>query len=179
MTEPSSSADLLAADFLDVSRRQLRTRQSRIEACLDRLSEDQIWSRAHEVENAMGNLVLHLCGNIRQWILGGVAGQADARDRDAEFARREPLPAAELTARLRGVIDEADVVLARLGQDDLAERRQIQGYDVTVLEAVYHVVEHLAEHTGQIIWATKRQTGSDLGFYRYLDGGERDRDRRP
>ncbi len=177
---PSPNAtQTLADDFIDVSRRQFRTRLERIEVCVGRLSEDQLWSRAHEVENAVGNLVLHLCGNIRQWILSGVGGAADDRDRDAEFARRDPLPAEELTRRLRDVIDEADAVIARLSPADLAERRQIQGYDVTLLEAVYHVVEHLAEHTGQIIWATKRATGADLGFYRYLTDPDRSGDLRP
>ena len=179
MQASSPAARDLADDFLDVSRRQLRTRLDRIDTCVGRLSEEQLWSRAHEVENAVGNLVLHLCGNIRQWVGAGVGGAPDDRDRDAEFARREPLPADELICRLRDAIDEADAVLARLTPADLAERRQNQGYDVTLLEAVYHVVEHLAEHTGQIIWATKRATGADLGFFAYLTDPERDDDRRP
>ena len=163
---------LLAGDFLRVSRHQIDTRRQRIEACLAQLSDAQIWSRRHDVENAVGNLVLHLCGNVEQWIVGGVGGKAVTRDRDAEFDRRDPIPAAELAARLRNVLGAADVVLATLTPDDLARPRSIQGYDVTVLHAVYHVVEHLAEHTGQIIWATKGLTGRGLGFYDYLDDAD-------
>ncbi len=159
----------LAGDFLRVSRHQIDARRQRIEACLGRLTEAQIWTRRHDAENAVGNLVLHLCGNVEQWIVGGVGGKAVSRDRDAEFARRDPIPAAELAARLGAVLSAADEVLAALTPDDLARPRSIQGYDVTVLHAVYHVVEHLAEHTGQIIWATKGLTGRQLGFYDYLD----------
>ena len=163
---------LLAGDFLRVSRHQIDTRRRRIETCLARLTDAQIWTRRHDVENAVGNLVLHLCGNVEQWIVGGVGGKAVARDRDAEFARRDPIPAAELAARLRAVVRDADAVLETLTPDDLARPRSIQGYDVTVLHAVYHVVEHLAEHTGQIIWATKGLTGRPLGFYDYLDDAD-------
>jgi uncharacterized damage-inducible protein DinB len=160
-------------DFLQVSRHGLQIRLQRIEACLARLSDEQIWSRRHEVENAVGNLVLHLCGNLTQWIVGGVGGGSMSRDRDAEFDCRDPLSADELGARLRRVVREADAVLAGLTSDDLVQRLEIQGYEVSVLHAVYHAVEHLAEHTGQIIWATKGLTGEDLGFYRHLADGTR------
>ena len=163
----------LTDDFLRVSRHQLQVRVQKIETCLGRLSDEQIWSRRHEVENAVGNLVLHLCGNISQWIVGGVGGAPVSRDRDAEFARRESLPADRLVRRLQAVVGEADAVLAGLTPGDLVEPRRIQGYEVTVFHAVYHVVEHLAEHTGQIIWATKGLTGEDLGFYADLQDQDR------
>ncbi len=174
MSNPSSApaeGDLgaaLAAEFLSISRRHLEERLRRIEACLEKLSEEQVWSRQHENENAIGNLVLHLCGNLRQWILSGVGGAPDRRDRDAEFARREPLPVAELRRRLRQTVEEAEAVLAPLSPQDLMTTRKIQVYDVSVLHAIYHVVEHFGQHAAQIIWATKHLTGQDLGFYRYL-----------
>ncbi|MBD92840.1 MAG: hypothetical protein CL482_01085 [Acidobacteria bacterium] len=171
-------ASRLTDDFLRVSRRRLETRVVRIECCLVRLSDEQIWTRRHDIENAVGNLVLHLCGNITQWIIGGVGGETMSRDRDAEFARREPVPAPELVAGLRVAVEQADAVLERLTPTDLLQPRRIQGYDVTVQHAVYHVIEHLAEHTGQIIWATKGLTGEDLRFFAYLDdeNGARGRD---
>ena len=168
MGDAPSLVSALTDDFLRVSRHQLGVRLQRIETCLGRLSDEQVWSRRHEVENAVGNLVLHLCGNISQWIVGGVGGAPVSRDRDAEFARREPLPVETLVHRLRAGVREADAVLAGRTADDRGEPRRIQGYEVTVLHAIYHVVEHLAEHTGQIIWATKGLTGEDLGFYTYL-----------
>ena len=173
MGNDASLGSALRDDFLRVSRHQLQVRLQRIDTCLARLSDEQIWSRRHAVENAVGNLVLHLCGNITQWIVGGVGGVPTSRDRDAEFGRREPLPAAELARRLRAVIHQADAVLAGLTSTDLVEPRRIQGFEVTVLHAIYHVVEHLAEHTGQIIWATKGMTGEDLGFYADLEDEDR------
>ena len=173
MGDDPSVVSALTNDFLRVSRRQLQVRVQRIETCLGRLSDEQIWLRRHEVENAVGNLVLHLCGNISQWIVGGVGGASVSRDRDAEFARREPLPADDLVRRLQAVVGDADAVLAGLTPGALVEPRRIQGYEVTVLQAVYHVVEHLAEHTGQIIWATKGLTGDDLGFYTHLHEQDR------
>ena len=173
MTDHPALVAALRDDFLRVSRRQLQVRLQRVETCLGRLSDEQVWSRRHEVENAVGNLVLHLCGNISQWIVGGVGGAPVSRDRDAEFARREPLPVDDLVRRLRAAVREADAVLAGLTPDDLVEPRQIQGYEVTVLHAIYHVVEHLAEHTGQIIWATKGLTGKALDFYADLEDEDR------
>lgn len=156
-------------DFIGISRHQLRERLRRIELCIRKLSDGQLWARNHEKENAVGNLILHLAGNIRQWIVSGVGDETDARDRDSEFSRREPLDRGELILRLRQAIDEADRVLASVTTAQLARKRKIQLYEVTGLHAVYHAVEHFAEHTGQIIWVTKRLTGEDLKIYGYLD----------
>ena len=140
----------------------------RIEDCLGRLAPEQIWARGGENENAVGNLVLHLCGNVRQWIIAGIGGVPDVRVRDAEFAARAGESREELAARLRGTVDDAIAVLRLLAPERLLERVRIQAYDVTVLEAVLHVVEHFSHHTGQIIFITKAATGSDLGYYRHL-----------
>jgi uncharacterized damage-inducible protein DinB len=140
----------------------------RIETCLSGLAEEQIWARSSENENAIGNLVLHLSGNVRQWIVSGVGERPDTRQRDAEFAARGGGRGAELVARLKEAVEEASGILAELPPERLGERIVVQHYDVTVLEAIYHVVEHFSGHTGQIIFATKMMTGPDLGFYRHL-----------
>jgi uncharacterized damage-inducible protein DinB len=170
--EPEDNATAAAEEFLRDSRKELRTRRERIETCVRKLTMEQIWTRRHENENAIGNLVLHLCGNVRQWIISGVGGADDQRDRDAEFARREPLPPEVLLTRLRQTLDEADRVLEQVNPQDLLSKRKIQVYDVTVLHAIYHVTVHFSEHTGQILWATKGLTGEDLGFYGYLSGSK-------
>ena len=154
--------------FLDCSATELSKHSSRIDACLEQLTEDQIWARGGENENAVGNLVLHLCGNVRQWIIGGVGGAPEARDRDAEFAARGSLATSQLRERLAATVDQAVRVIAAVPAARLRDRLQIQGYEVSVLEAIYHVVEHFSGHTGQIIFATKMLTGADLGFYRHL-----------
>lgn len=154
--------------FLDYSISKLEQLSGRIEDCLSRLTDDQIWSRQTENENAAGNLVLHLCGNMRLWIGTGIAGQPDVRDRDAEFAARGGATASELAERLRGGVAEVTGILRQLQPARLSERCEIQNYKLTVLEAVYHVVEHFSYHTGQIVFATKLFTGQDLGYYRHL-----------
>jgi hypothetical protein len=158
----------ITAEFLRVSTVQLETQLARIEACVAKLTEEQLWTRYGENQNAAGNLVLHLTGNVRQWILSGIGGAEDTRVRDAEFAARGSVPAGELIAGLRGVIEAAVKVIGGMNDDALLERIRIQGYDVTKLEAVYHVVEHFTGHAFQIIFATKLLTDADLGFYAHL-----------
>jgi uncharacterized damage-inducible protein DinB len=142
----------------------------KIERCLERLSNEQIWWRPNEESNSIGNLVLHLCGNARQWIVSGVGGALDARERDAEFAQREAIERGELLALLRITLKDVESVLKTLTPETLLERRSIQGSDVDVLEAIFHVTEHFSMHTGQIIMMTKMLTSSDLRFYGFEAG---------
>jgi len=141
---------------------------SRIETCLDKLTPEQIWARGGDHANAAGNLALHLNGNVRQWILHGVGDQPDVRKRDLEFETRGGLDPDELKRRLRSTVQEAAALIRALPPARLCERVTIQKYDVTVLEAVLHVVEHFSQHTGQIIFIAKFLTGEDLGFYAHL-----------
>ncbi len=113
--------------------------------------------------------MLHLSGNARQWIVCGVRGAPDARERDAEFAQREMIPCAGLRALLKQTLQEVDVTLANFDPSALLETRRIQGLDVSALEAILHVVEHFAMHTGQIILMTKMLTQEDLAFYEFID----------
>ena len=157
--------------FLECSADALLEHLGRIETCLGKLTEDQIWARGHESENAVGNLVLHLTGNVRQWILAGLGGAPDNRFRDAEFAARQGPPAAELARNLRATVESAVEVIRHLNTAQLTTVRDIQKYQVTGVYAVLHVVEHFAQHTAQIIFGTKMLTGTDLGFYRHLSAG--------
>jgi uncharacterized damage-inducible protein DinB len=161
--------ELPAAGLADVCVRQWRTRLEerylpRIVGCLEQLSEEEIWWRPNEASNSSGNLVLHVCGNMRQWIISGLGGAADLRERDKEFAERGPIARGALREKLRQTVTEACAVLARLKPGALTRRHRIQGYDVTGYEAVAHVIEHVAYHAGQIIYATKVKRAKDLGF---------------
>lgn len=164
----------IGSEFIRVARRELRDGCDRVGVCLQKLSTEQIWTRRHKVENSVGNLVLHLSGNVRQWILSGIGGEDDRRVRDHEFSTREPLPAEELLRQLRETLDAADALLVGFPPDRLLETRRIQVYDVTILHAIHHVVVHFAGHVGQVIWATKHAIGEDLGFYRYLERNDSD-----
>jgi hypothetical protein len=156
-------------EFLTFSAGKLLQLMDRIETCVQQFTAEQIWMRANNNQNAVGNLLLHLNGNVRQWILHGVGGQTDLRDRDAEFAAKDGAGVNELLARLRATVEEAAALLRQLPAERLMAYTQNQGYDCTVLAAIYHVVEHFAGHTFQIIYATKLFTGEDLGFYAHLN----------
>jgi len=136
----------------------------RIVRCLKKLSAQQVWWRPNAASNSVGNLVLHLTGNVRQWIVAGLGGATDTRERDKEFEERGPLPKQALVRGLKVTVQQACRVLHKLAAADLAEVHKIQGYRVTGLEASYHVAEHFAHHAGQIILITKLLTGRDLAF---------------
>jgi hypothetical protein len=159
----------LEADFLTTATDKLAENVARIETCLTELPPRSLWSRDSENENAVGNLLLHLEGNVRQWILSGVGAGRDTRDRASEFSARTGANASVLFARLQGTVGEAVNLISSLPHRRLAEEVSIQGYDTTVLSAIFHVVEHFSGHTYQIIQLTKRFTGKDLGFYSHLD----------
>src|SRR5437879_4977611 len=116
----------------------------KIERCLELLTDEQIWWRANPQSNSIGNLLLHLSGNVRQWIVCGLGDTSDSRDRDSEFAQREVITRDELLARLKRTLSEADATLASLDTDTLLEKQRIQGLEVTALEAILHVVEHFS-----------------------------------
>jgi uncharacterized damage-inducible protein DinB len=136
----------------------------RIERCLTLLPQKEIWWRPHSTSNSVGNLVLHLEGNVRQWIISGFGGAPDQRERDKEFAAQGRLRRRELLQHLRGTVNEACCVLAKLTHQDLARPRVIQGYRLTGFQALYHVTEHFAYHAGQIILITKMKRRRDLKF---------------
>lgn len=169
----------IETEFLTFSAEKLAQLMGRIDSCVQKLSPEQIWMRAEANQNAVGNLLLHLNGNVRQWILHGVGGQPYLRDRDSEFAARDGVGANELLARLRATIEEAVALFRALPAARLMETVRTQGYEGTVLASIYHVVEHFAGHTFQIIYATKLLTGEDLGFYAHLSGGKPRKDPLP
>jgi len=128
------------------------------------LSDDEIWWRPNDPSNSVGNLVLHLCGNMRQWIISGLGGAKDVRKRDVEFSEKGPIPRDKLIAQLRETVREASAVVTRLSAADLVRSYSIQGYDVTGYEASIHVTTHFAYHAGQIIYVAKMKRAADLGF---------------
>lgn len=142
----------------------------KIERCLEKLSDEQIWWRANEESNSIGNLILHLCGNARQWIVCGVGSAPDARNRDSEFEQRDVIPRDELVTLLRSTLSDVDTTLQSVDPSTLLEYRKIQGNDVDILEAIFHVTEHFSMHTGQIIMLTKMMTSDDLRFYEFDAG---------
>jgi uncharacterized damage-inducible protein DinB len=154
--------DAIAGDFVAVSIRRLEMMTEYLQVCLRKLSDEQIWRRQGAHENAVGNLVLHLCGNARQWVMHGVGGAADVRMRDAEFSADRGISGTELIALFQSTMAEAKSVIAAMPAERMVERITPQGRDVSVLEAIYQVVGHVQQHVGQIILLTKQMTATDL-----------------
>jgi uncharacterized damage-inducible protein DinB len=155
--------------FLEFSRDKLIGQYwPRLRAAVEPLTDEQVWWRPNEASNSIGNLILHLNGNVRQWLVSSFNKHVDLRNRPAEFAAQHGLTAVQLLQELSATMDEAALVLARLTEADLIAPYEIQGYHVTGLDAVYQVVEHFGLHYGQITYIAKSLVGRDLGFYRNL-----------
>jgi len=161
------------AAMIALSRRYLREYLTKIRLAVSMLDERIVWARPNEASNSIGNLMLHLAGNVRQWIVSGVGGAPDVRDRQSEFDQRAPIAVTDLVDRLEQTISDVDRVLASLSPADLHTRRTIQANDITVLEAIYHVVEHFSMHTGQIILLAKADQADRVRFYDMVDGHPR------
>jgi hypothetical protein len=155
--------------FLEFSRHKLLEQYwPQLRACIESLSNEQVWWRPNESSNSIGNLVLHLNGNVGQWLVASFNRLEDRRDRPAEFNAQGGISAAALLARLGTTMQQASEVLSRLTEEDLRAPFDIQGYHVSGLDAVYQVVEHFGIHYGQILYITKMLRSEDLGFYRNL-----------
>jgi uncharacterized damage-inducible protein DinB len=156
----------LAVRFLERSQYYLAEEYPlKIAAALRSMPAEKLWWRPHAQANSAGNIVLHLCGNVRQWIVAGVGGAPDVRDRHAEFAATDGLSCEALVAGLYDACTAARDVLAALSPASLGEKRYIQGRETTVFAAVYHVVEHFSGHTGQIILLAKSFSPDAVRFY--------------
>lgn len=170
MTVPEQQADL-GAVFLAKARYFLRVEyRTKMRRVLDALPADALWWRADDSSNSIGNLLLHLSGNVRQWIVGGVGRQPVNRHRAEEFSARHERDLEELWALLDAALSDADAVLEKLPPSALMEKRTIQARDVTVLEAIFHVVEHFAMHLGQIIYVAKIRAPGAIKFYEDAGG---------
>ena len=161
----AESAEDLAAAVGREAANELASALGKIKHCLGQLNEEQVWRREQSSLNSIGNLILHLCGNLRQWVVAGLGGTADVRDRPAEFAERGPISKDELLHALDVVVAEAKEVLVRLTADQLLEVRRIQGFDVTALAAIFDTVPHFRGHTQEIIHMTRMQLGDAYKFF--------------
>ena len=158
--------DVISAEFLSYSAKQMKALHAKIATCLGKLTEEQIWQRGAPHENSVGNLLLHLEGNIRQWILHGIANQPDIRRRDDEFTLSPTLDSKAAFANFTTTLNEARETIAALPPCRLTEIIDPQPTSdwrhTPILVAIYRVVSHLDHHAGQIILLTKQMAGTDL-----------------
>jgi uncharacterized damage-inducible protein DinB len=174
LLDPPEAALPAALMFLRHARyRLLEDYLVKIAEAIDALDDEQVWRRPNDSSNSVGNLLLHLSGNVRQWIISGVGGGDDTRDRASEFYARGSAPKTELIELARATLNEADAVLAKIEDECAAARSDAplqrmcrpQAYETTVFDAIFHVVEHFSYHTGQIIFAAKWLAEGRVSFY--------------
>ena len=157
----------LAQSFLEQAHHSLpRHHLPRIARCLPELSETDIWWRPNSTSNSVGDMVLHLEGNLQQWIISGLAGEPDRRDRPREFAERGPIPRPKLIAELRVAVTKATRLLQKVSAREFKRSYTIQGFRISGMTAIQHVLEHFAYHCGQIVYVTKLKQQRYLGFTR-------------
>jgi len=158
------TADDLAAAVGTEAAKELTSALGRIKHCLSQLNDGQVWWRSQPSHNSIGNLILHLCGNLRQWVVAGLGSAADVRDRPAEFAEPGPIPKEELMGSLEAVVEEAKRVLTGVDARQLLATRRIQDFDVTGLAAIFDSVPHFRGHTQEIVHLTRLQLGDAYQF---------------
>ncbi|HZZ78027.1 MAG TPA: DUF1572 family protein [Gemmataceae bacterium] len=158
------SAETLAVAIGAAAAQELTKAHERIRHCVLQLDDVQIWRRQTDAMNSIGNLILHLCGNLRQWIIAGVGGAPDVRQRPLEFSERGPIARDELLRRLDAVVGQACEALRRASAEVLLRTRHIQEFDVTGLEAIFDSVPHFRGHTQEIIHITRSMLGDAYRF---------------
>jgi uncharacterized damage-inducible protein DinB len=159
----------IASEFISQSVLRLNENTPRIEKCLNVLSEEEVWKRPNDSSNSIANLMLHLCGNMTQWIISSLSGKPDLRKRDLEFSARNTLPKDQLLGNLKTTVDEATQVISSLDEQGLLQLKSVQGFEYSGMGIIIHVVEHYSYHTGQIALLTKLMKNVDLEFYAGVD----------
>jgi uncharacterized damage-inducible protein DinB len=160
---------MFSNEFISQSIIRFRDNTPKIERCLNELTEDELWRRPNASSNSTGNIILHLCGNITQYVLSGLGNIPDTRERDKEFSSTSVLTKKELLDKLKSTVDQAVSIMRQLNPNQLLQKRSVQGNDLTAIGIIIHVVEHYSYHTGQIIFWTKLIKDKDLGFYSKMD----------
>lgn len=155
----------ISSEFISQSVLHIEESLPRIQKCLGELTEEELWQRPNNSSNSIGNLVLHLCGNIRQYIISGLGKQTDNRNRDSEFSASGGYTKGELEKKITQTINNAVKVIKNLNENDLTEIISVQGYKPSGIAVIVHVTEHLSYHTGQITFWTKCLKDKDMGYY--------------
>jgi uncharacterized damage-inducible protein DinB len=151
--------------IVEIRRRLTGECQERTLKCLDLLSEQDIWYRPNEHSNSMGNLVLHLCGNVTQWLFSTLGGEKDIRERQAEFDHRKPIQRNDLKKQISELMAKADKIISQLKPADLLETYEVQGYHENGVAILMHITEHFSYHVGQLTYFVKARRDLDIGYY--------------
>jgi uncharacterized damage-inducible protein DinB len=160
-------------EFIDQSIDRLNQNTDKIKSCMVQLDEKEIWFSPNGNLNSAGNLILHLCGNIRQYVISSIGSKPDIREREIEFSTKGGFTRAELVAKLHDTLEEAKSAILHTDQENLMRTRIVQGMTYSGVGIVIHVTEHYSYHTGQIIFLAKLLKNMDMGFYSGVDLNKR------
>jgi uncharacterized damage-inducible protein DinB len=162
----SSPTNQIHAEIIrEVRRRLVGESIPRTIKCLGQLSETEVWQRPNENSNSVGNLVLHLCGNARQWLISGLSAAEDGRKRQEEFDERGPIPTAELVDKLNQLSADLDALLSELDESVHTKMLEVQGFQESGFAILLHAVEHFSYHVGQISYSVKFRKDINLNYY--------------
>jgi uncharacterized damage-inducible protein DinB len=159
----------LTKEFIDQSLHRINENTPRVIRCMNELEETDIWKRPNNVSNSVGNLILHLCGNITQYIISSLGEAEDIRERDREFSAGDGYTKSGLIEKLGTTVEKAKVIIQTMDKDGLLRKRSVQGFEYSGMGIIIHVTEHYSYHTGQIVFWTKLLKEKDLGFYAGID----------
>lgn len=151
--------------YLEESQKQFIKARDRVNHCLNQLDDADIWWTPQEPCNSIGIILQHVCGNLRQWVLSGVGGAPDTRNRPKEFVIEEKPPKAVMQKTFNEVLDGVLAVLKDLDPERLSEHHRIQGFDASLLGAIYVAVTHLDIHVGQILYITRLRKGAEYKVF--------------
>ena len=160
----TTTPDTLAQAVISEARHRLTEGFKKIQHCVDQLTQEQVWWRPHESMNSIANVLLHLCGNLEQWLINGIGELPDNRDRPAEFADRSETSKEELLRQLEETLQRVDETLASVSAESLLAPRRIQGFDLTVLGAIFDAVPHFSGHVQETIYVTRTLLGEQYRF---------------
>lgn len=149
----------------EAEKRLLEEGIPRIKKCLSKIEDNEVWFRPNAQTVSIGNLCLHLCGNVRQWLVSGIGGKPDIRNRPLEFSEKGPLPKSHLLNELDKLAKEIKETIDGIQVEDLIEKRAVQVYEETALSILIHVIEHFSYHVGQITYAVKSRKEVDMEYY--------------
>lgn len=161
----SSTTNLTNHFIAEIKRRLFEENIPRLKKCVAALSDEQIWYRPNNSSNSVGNLVLHLEGNVRQWVVAGLAKNPDVRERQKEFAEKGPVPKEKMLEDMDRLMQEVDAILNKICSEDLLEIRNVQGYQESGLSILVHITEHFSYHVGQMTYIAKMLLDTDMGYY--------------
>jgi uncharacterized damage-inducible protein DinB len=162
-------AEELIKEFIEQAIHRIDENTPRITRCMNELEEADTWRRPNDSSNSIGNLILHLCGNITQYIISSLGEAEDIRERDKEFSANGGYSKFELTNELIATVEKAKRIIQNMNRNSLLRKRLVQGFEYSGMGIIIHVTEHYSYHTGQIVFWTKLLRDKDLEFYAGID----------